>query len=295
MERLNLSLGSDECLLVVILLVRPSEDALRAGRVDCLLLQRGVVGVVEPVGGHVELRRVPLLERTDQLLLYHVDLLLALCELHLAVFEVGEVVTIDLLQVLHLAQKDELLLINDLLSLLLKHIILSELLFTLAHFSLLLLSIEALLKCIDLTLIRVESVSDRLDTRTLFLNRVTMITDMSLELLTIRAGLELDERLLLVNRLTLLLYSFFMLLACSVSISTFISILLLTISLSWLFSLLCALLVCALSGLSSHLVLLHLTESIWIGLNLSLDSFDILLRLAILHPDDRKDFTHLSK
>ena len=125
MKCLNLSLGPDEGLLFVILLVRPTEDALGPRSILRLLLERSIVRVVETVSWHVEFRRVPLLERTDELFLDHIDLLLAFSELHLAVLQLREVVPIDLLQVLHFAKHDKLFFVNDLFGLLGKHIILT--------------------------------------------------------------------------------------------------------------------------------------------------------------------------
>ena len=159
------------------------------------------------MGWHIKLGCVPLLKRTDELLFDHVDLLLAFGELHLAVLQLLEVVPINLLQVLHFAKQDQLFLVNDLLSLLLKHVVLPELFLALAHFSLFLFPVEALLECVDLALVLVECVGDALDRGSLLLDIVAMISNAALEGLPILAGLELNESLLLVDCLTLLLDS----------------------------------------------------------------------------------------
>ena len=159
------------------------------------------------MGWHIKLGCVPLLKRTDKLLFDHVDLLLAFGELHLAVLQLLEVVPINLLQVLHFAKQDQLFLVNDLLSLLLKHVVLPELFLALAHFSLFLFPVEALLECVDLALVLVECVGDALDRGSLLLDIVAMISNAALEGLPILAGLELNESLLLVDCLTLLLDS----------------------------------------------------------------------------------------
>ena len=159
------------------------------------------------MGWHIKLGCVPLLKRTDELLFDHVDLLLAFGELHLAVLQLLEVVSINLLQVLHFAKQDQLFLVNDLLSLLLKHVVLPELFLALAHFSLFLFPVEALLECVDLALVLVECVGDALDRGSLLLDIVAMISNAALEGLPILAGLELNESLLLVDCLTLLLDS----------------------------------------------------------------------------------------
>ena len=157
------------------------------------------------MGWHIKLSCVPLLKRTDELLFDHVDLLLAFGELHLAVLQLLEVVPINLLQVLHFAKQDQLFLVNDLLSLLLEHVVLPELFLALAHFSLFLFPVEALLECVDLALVLVECVGDALDRGSLLLDIVAMISNAALEGLPILAGLELNESLLLVDCLTLLL------------------------------------------------------------------------------------------
>ena len=157
------------------------------------------------MGWHIKLGCVPLLKRTDELLFDHVDLLLTLRKLHLAVLQLLEVVPINLLQVLHFAKQDQLFLVNDLLSLLLEHVVLPELFLALAHFSLFLFPVEALLECVDLALVLVECVGDALDRGSLLLDIVAMISNAALEGLPILAGLELNESLLLVDCLTLLL------------------------------------------------------------------------------------------
>ena len=169
------------------------------------MLKRGIVGVVQAMGWHFKLSRVPLLKRTDELLFDHVDLLLALCELHLAVLQLLEVVPIHLLQVLHFAKQDQLFLINDLLNLLLKHVVLPELFLALAHFSLFLFPVEALLESVNLSLVLVECIGDALDHASLLLDIVTMISNAAFEDLTIGTRLELNESLLLVDCLTFLL------------------------------------------------------------------------------------------
>lgn len=48
-QHFNLFLSSDKSLLVIILLVRPTKDALRPRRIDSLLLQSCIIGVVKTV------------------------------------------------------------------------------------------------------------------------------------------------------------------------------------------------------------------------------------------------------
>lgn len=180
-QRLDLSLGSDERLLVVILLVGAPEDALGARRVDGLLLQRRVVRIVKAGSWHLELGGVPSLKRTDQLLFNHVDLLLTLGELKLVVLQVGEVVAVDFLQVLHFAKQDKLLLVDDFFDLLLEHVILPELFLPLTNLALFFFAIEALLESINLTLVHVQRVRDFFDLGALVLDYVPVITDASFE------------------------------------------------------------------------------------------------------------------
>ena len=182
-ERFNLSLGLHEGLLIIILLVRPTKDTLSPVRIDILLLQSRIVGVVEAMSWHLELSRVPTLKRTDELLLDSIDLALAFCELHLVVLQLREVITVDLFQVLHFAQHDKFFFIDDLLSLLLKHVVLAELLFTLANLSLFLFPVEALFESINFTLVDVKTVSDALDAASLVLNVGAMLTDATFKLL----------------------------------------------------------------------------------------------------------------
>lgn len=77
-------------------------------------------------------------------------------------------------------------------------------------------------------------------------------------------------------------------------IFTVFTIVLLAVGLGcWLLRLLGAVLVDALSGRGTHLILLHLLEGVRVGLDLSLDRVDVLLRLTVLHPDNREDFADL--
>ena len=291
MKCLNLSLGPDEGLLFVILLVRPTEDALGPRSILRLLLERSIVRVVETVSWHVELRRVPLLERTDELFLDHIDLLLAFSELHLAVLELLEVVPVDLLQVLHFAEQDQFLLVNDLLRLLFKHVVLPELFLPLANFPLFLLPIEALLECVDLSLVLVQGVGDALDLGPPLLDNGAVLSDVAFEGLPRGAGLELDERLLLVDGLPLLLDGLFELLVSGVRISITIRVVLFILSLGSSGRILALLgsssvLLGALRRCSAQLILLELAEGFGVRGHLPLDRLNILLCLSILHTDD---------
>lgn len=249
------------------------------------MLKRGIVGVVQAVGWHFKLSRVPLLKRTDELLFDHVDLLLALRKLHLAVLQLLKVVPINLLQVLHFAKQDQLFLVNDLLNLLLEHVVLPELFFALAHFSLFLFPVEALLECVDLSLVLVECVGDALDRGPLLLDTVAMVSNATFEGLPIGTRLELNESLLLVNSLTLLLDGLLKLLLSGICVR--ISIVLLFFGLgSGLLGLLGLILLSACRGCCSQLIFLHLAESIGVCSHLSLDRLNILLCLTVLHPDD---------
>ena len=159
-----------------------------------------------------------------------------------------------------------------------------------AHLALLFFTIEALLQVIDFTLVLVQGVGDVFDLRSLVLKVAAVISDATLKALAFFALFELNESLLLVDRLTLLLDSFFV---CRGSISG-IFILLFTInSFSGCSRLLLLLLIIAfaLSRSRTHLLLLHNTEGLGVGLNLALDSFDVLLVLTILHADQRENFS----
>ena len=217
---------------------------------------------------------------------------LPFCKLRLAVLQLREVVTIDLFQVLHFAKHDKFFLIDDLISLLLEHVVLAELLFTLANLSLFLFAVEALLESINLTLVIVQGVSDSLDTASLLLNIGAMFTDTTFKLLALSALLELNECLLLVDSLALLLDGLFELLARGISICVCISLVLFRVSRRRVFRLLSCV-IDRLGGSRTHLLLLHLAEGIRVLLNLSLDRFYVLLCLTILHPDDGEDLANL--
>ena len=124
-EHFNLFLSTHERLLVIIFLVTAEDWITSCSGLKGLGLQVLVVSVVETSGRYIELYSIPFLKCTNQLLLDGVDLSLTLCKLCLVVLEFGEVVPIDLLQVLHFAEHDELFFVNDLLGLLSKHIILT--------------------------------------------------------------------------------------------------------------------------------------------------------------------------
>lgn len=120
----------------------------------------------------------------------------------------------------------------------------TELLLALAHFSLLFFPIKQSFECIDLPLVLIQRVSDRLDLPSLVLDRVSMLTNATFKVLPIGTGFELNESLLLVDCLALLLDSLLELLTCGICVSTVIGIVLLTVGLgSWFFSLLCSVLI----------------------------------------------------
>ena len=169
----------------------------------------------------------------------------------------------------------------------------SELLLTLAHLPLFFFPVKALLKSVDLSLVRVQSVSDALDAGSLFLNGVAMFTNAAFESLAVRARFELNESLLLVDSLTFLLHGLFKQLTLGICISAIISILFTLSRASWLLGLLSCVLVCFLRRYSPQLIFLELAESIGIRYNLPLDRLYVLLSLTILHPDDREDLTDL--
>lgn len=125
MKHFNLFLGTHERLLVIIFLITAEDWIIGLGGLESLGLQVLVVSVVQTYGRYIKLSSIPLLKCTNQLLLDGVDLSLTLRKICLVVFELSEVVPIDLLQVLHFAKHDELFFVNDLLGLLSKHIILT--------------------------------------------------------------------------------------------------------------------------------------------------------------------------
>ena len=209
MKHFNLSLGAHESLLVIVFLVTTEDWISGLGGLERLSLQVLVVSVVETGGRYIKLRSIPLLERADQLLLDGVDLALTLRELCLEVFELGEVVPIDLLQVLHFAEHHKLLLVNDLLGLLGEHVILTQLFILHAHLSFLFLAVKSSLQGINLSLVLVESVRDSLDLSSSLLDRVAMVPDAAFESLARIARLKLDEGLLLIDGFALLLDGFF--------------------------------------------------------------------------------------
>ena len=92
------------------------------------MLQSCVVSVFKASTCHLELSGVPFFESADQLLFDSVDLALTFREFSLAVFKLREVIAIDLLKILHFAKHYEFFLINNLLCMLLKHVILAQLL-----------------------------------------------------------------------------------------------------------------------------------------------------------------------
>lgn len=152
-----------------------------------------------------------------------------------------------------------------------------------------------MLEYIYLTLVLIERVSDVLDLASLVLDDATIFANTALEGLSISALLELNESLLLVDCLTLLLDSILELGASVICIISIVSVVLFTIGLgSGLLGLFSSVLESALSRCSAQLILLKLSEGLGIGLNLSLDRLNVLLRLAILHPYDREDLTYLS-
>jgi hypothetical protein len=120
----NLFLCAHEGVVVLVFCVRAAKDRLSFLDLH-LALHVGVVSVVKAGRRVIKLCAVPLFKRADQLLLDGIDLSLTLTELHLAVLKCSEVVSVDLLQVLHLAEHDQLLFVDNLFSLLLKHVVLA--------------------------------------------------------------------------------------------------------------------------------------------------------------------------
>jgi len=181
--------------------------------------------------------------------------------------------------------------------LLFEHVVLAQLIFSLTDLAFILFPIEASLQSIDLTLVAVKSVSDALDPASLVLNGRTMLSDVPFKLLPFRARLELNESLLFVDSLTLLLHSFLKLLASSISISVSIGLVLLSLSLGsrWVLGLFRCIWVGTLRRSCPHLLLLHLTEGVWVSFNLPLNRLYVLLSLAILHPDHGEDLANLSQ
>ena len=124
-----------------------------------------------------------------------------------------------------------------------------------------------------------------------------MFPDATLESLALLALLKLDKGLLLIDSLALLLDG---LLECGFCISFTFGALFLAFSFTfdtrcWVLRFFGFLLFGALGGGRALLLFLKLTESIRIGLNLSLDSINVLLGLSVLHPDLGEYLTDLPK
>ena len=114
-----------------------------------------------------------------------------------------------------------------------------------------------------------------------------MLCDATLESLAFLTLLKLDKGLLLIDGLALLLYGF---LKCGFCISFTFSAFLLAFGFTfdlgcWVLRFFGFLLSGTLGGGRTLLLLLKLSESLRIGLNLSLDSINVLLGLSVLHPD----------
>ena len=211
-QHFNLFLSPHERSLVLVFLVRATEERLGLGHLH-LVLQVLVVGVVQAGTWLLKLRRVPLFECVDQLLLDGVNLLLAVSIVGLVHLELAEVVPIHFFQVFHLPEHDELLFIDDFLSSLLEHILGPELLLPKTRLSLFFLSVEAGLQGVNLLLVLVQRLRDFLDLLALLLDHASSVPDPLFEGLSLLTRLELNEGLLLVDSFSLLLDSLLELLA----------------------------------------------------------------------------------
>ena len=224
-------------MLFVIFLIRATEDGFGRLSLESILLKGGVVRVVLTHGGHVEFGSIPFLKGADQLFLDGINRALALSEIHLAVLKLTKAISVDLLEILHFAEHDQFFFVDDLFSLLFKHVVLTKLLVPQANLALFFFTIEALLKHIDFTLVFVQGGGDVFYGSSLLLDLTTVLSDATFKALAFFTLLELNEGLLLVNGFTLLLDSLFV---SRSSISCVLIVLLVigSFSLSWLFLLL---------------------------------------------------------
>ena len=140
---------------------------------------------------NLELGRVPYLELRDELLLDQVNLLLSLRELSLFILKNAEVVTVCLLEVFHLAEHHELLLINDFLGGVFEHVFLLQLLIAKSHLSLLFFLVKANFEGVDLALVLVDRVSEGLDSGPARLGCLAVLANPLFQSLAFGAVLEL--------------------------------------------------------------------------------------------------------
>lgn len=131
-------------------------------------------------------------------------------------------VSVDFLKILHFAEHDELFFVDDFFCLFLEHVLLTELLVTLAHLAFFLFAVEACLKGIYFALVFVQRICDAFYFCTAFFETITALSNARLESLALFRLFEFDKCLLLVDCLALLLDLFFeLLLAFFISFSIF--------------------------------------------------------------------------
>lgn len=99
----------------------------------------------------VELLQVPVLVPRDQLLLQHVRLHLRLTELALHVLQHTKLLPVLLLELLHLAEQLQLLLVDDLLGFVFEGVGLVQLIVPVADLSFFLFAVDLRLEAVDLT------------------------------------------------------------------------------------------------------------------------------------------------
>jgi hypothetical protein len=241
----------------------------------------------------VKFLQVPVLVPGDELLLKHVRLHGGLAELALHVLQHTELLPVFLLELFHLAEQLQLLLVNDLLGFILEGVGLVQLVVPVADLSFFLFAVDLLLKPVDLTLGDVEHVSHFFDSNLACFARVPLFHDSCLDHVAFFCALVLNKSRLLIDEFTLYLLNLLRCLLLSLTIlkvSHAAGLLLLALFCGYFFA------SGAQLGFTLLLVflvlLLQLFESFWVRFDLALDRLDILLRAPVLEPDEGKDFTH---
>lgn len=151
----------------------------------------------------VKFLQVPVLVSRDEFLLKHIGLHLGLAELTLDVLQHAKLLPVLLLELFHLPEQLELLLVNDLLGLVLKGVSLVKLVVSVANLSFLLFAVDLRLKLVNLTLRDIEHVGDLLDPQLAGLCSVPLLHDPCLNRIALFGGLVLDESGLFIDELTL--------------------------------------------------------------------------------------------
>jgi len=148
---------------------------------------------------------VPLLKASQQLLLHHVDLVLCFLVVLLKTLQHGERISVFLLQVLHLAQQNELFLVNDLFSSLSKVIVRLDLVVVESQLALIFLAVNFSFHFVNSLLEIVQLISYSLDLRTTVFGHFSQALNLIVKVLAFFCLFPLNKGFLLVNRSALLL------------------------------------------------------------------------------------------